>query len=108
MKSLVITYFASFLVLGAATPVAIANPMREGLLNLTQSSEPSVDARSSGIRGMQYCGVFANADGGMASQLVNKLGQGSLKSRGYSVAAHGCNRVQCWDTSAVYVCNVRT
>lgn len=60
------------------------------------------------VSGMQFCGIFAPAHGPMAGDLIAKLGQGDLKDRVYTTAAGGCNRVQCWDTSGVYVCNVRT
>lgn len=71
--------------------------------NRHSSSSPLT---SRGITGRLNCGNFPNADGSMAKSLVAALGEGGLATRSYEVASHGCNRVNCWDTSGVYVCNV--
>lgn len=94
---------SALLIQAACLNTALASP--------TQSSQPAtsvtIDTRSTiAFQGMQYCGNFANADGSMAISLVDALGAGDLETREYTIAAHGCNRVQCWDTSGVYVCNV--
>ncbi|KAF3766579.1 hypothetical protein M406DRAFT_330384 [Cryphonectria parasitica EP155] len=84
---------------------SLLNTTLLGLFAFVLAMAGAIDIRSEVVHGMQYCGNFANADGSMSTQLVDKLGEGDLKDRQYTVAAHGCNRVQCWDTSGVYVCN---
>lgn len=104
----------------ALLPAAFANPVTASSTNSTVSlpeghHSPSFHGHhggshshhaARGVTGKLHCGNFANANGQMAGNLVSALNAGSLKTHEYSVAAHGCNRVNCWDTSGVYVCNV--
>lgn len=106
LKKLAAVATAGMLIPAACLNTALASP--------TQSSQPAaasvaIHTRSTvAFQGMRHCGHFANADGSMVISLVDALGAGDLGTRGYTVAAHGCNRVQCWDTSGVYLCNVNS
>lgn len=57
--------------------------------------------------GMLYCGSFMPANYRDASYLVEDMGN-SHPNTYHSVDAHGCRRVACNNTSAVYVCNDRS
>lgn len=90
----------------------LSSPVRSSPIygNLTWEADGSslLESRSASFTGMQYCGNFANGNAGMVESLADKLNQGDLKTRVYNIGAGGCNRVQCWDTSGIYVCNVST
>lgn len=85
------------IVAGAPAPMAEGSGNSSTMLNL--------EARSDTIIGEHYCGIFANADSDNTKSLLNSL-SGDGKNDEYTIAAHGCYRVACHNTSGVYVCNV--
>ncbi|KUI60982.1 hypothetical protein VP1G_08174 [Cytospora mali] len=83
----------AILVAGAPAPAADDSADRTDL-----------ETRSNSVVGEYYCGVFANADAGNAKDLISQL-SGNMKDDKFAIAAHGCYRVACHNTSGVYVCN---
>lgn len=98
----------------ADQPFVVANPADIGsegrsinpdayidVRSITDASDPRLQRRN----GQLWCGMFASADFGNAHQLVGNLR--TNPNRVNSIAAHGCKRVQCMNTSGIYVCNDR-
>lgn len=56
-------------------------------------------------RGKAVCGRYANADYHKARDLLFDL-DNKLAGNDYKIKPGQCNRVHCYDTSAIYVCNV--
>lgn len=56
-------------------------------------------------RGRAVCGIYANADFDKFVELVYDF-DNDLRDKDYTVAAGECNRVSCYDTTAIWVCNV--
>lgn len=78
------------------------------------TGDDSITTRGESITGMRYCGVFAAASRYDEIDLIDPLGQTAWSSTGYqgnqewTIPASACYRVQCMNTSAVYVCNDNT
>lgn len=101
----------------ATISLALAALVRGSPLALNQTLTDNDDMHALEVRGdldavdimftgMQYCGIYANAEGDRITLLSTALGKGDLKNNAYNIPAGGCNRVQCYDTSGIYVCNV--
>lgn len=110
LRSIMTTSNAVLLLAILAATTTLATPIEANTTAVIDgvdlvAQDPGHELGARGITGKLYCGNFANANGHMAVSLVSALGN-SLKGHSYPVAAHGCNRVNCWDTSGVYVCNV--
>ena len=56
-------------------------------------------------RGRVICGKYANANYDMFGDLVYKLDNGN-RNKEFTIAGGQCDRVSCYDTTALYVCNV--
>lgn len=55
--------------------------------------------------GKAVCGKYANADYGKINDLVYDMDNKNYNKE-WTIGGGQCNRVSCWDTSALYVCNV--
>lgn len=56
-------------------------------------------------RGRLICGGYANGDYNKIIDLIYDL-DNDQRNQDFTIDAGQCNRVKCWDTSALYVCNV--
>lgn len=98
---------AGLVAAGVAAPFS-EELSEDSISNTTESSieESTIERRAYGHgSGRVICGRFANADGNMALDLIRSL-ENKDKDRTWDVGPGACNRVTCWDTSAIYVCNV--
>ncbi|KAL1883344.1 hypothetical protein Daus18300_000402 [Diaporthe australafricana] len=97
---------AGLVAAGVAAPSS--DELSEGsTLTTTESTneESTIERRAYGHgTGRVICGRFANADGPMAKDLIRSL-ENKDKDKTWDVGPGACNRVTCWDTSAIYVCN---
>lgn len=55
-------------------------------------------------RGRAICGKYANGNYVMSKKLIWEL-DNKLANRDYTIGAGQCDRVHCWDTTGIYVCN---
>lgn len=65
--------------------------------------------RSSGVSsdGTLHCGIFGSGDKSTIENLnYDMRAGGKLTDKTYIIGPGQCNRVHCYDTSAIYVCNV--
>lgn len=65
---------------------------------------------SESLDGTLFCGNFASGSKGTASGLLTDLdagANGKISGREFTVGAERCKRVHCWETTGIYVCNVR-
>lgn len=112
MKSIITAAFllgAAGLV-SAAVPAAIPKPSTELLAedaadyNGTMSLTPrKVEYGHS--RGRVICGKYPNANYVMFGKLVYNFDNDDRKKE-FTIAGGQCDRVSCYDTTALYVCNV--
>lgn len=61
------------------------------------------------VDGTLYCGIFASGDKGTAAGLLTDLdagAHGKIAHKSFTIPSRGCERVTCWDTTGIYVCNV--
>lgn len=56
-------------------------------------------------RGKVICGKYANGDFSKSRDLIWDL-DNKLSGNDYTIDGGQCNRVHCYDTTAIYVCNV--
>jgi hypothetical protein len=56
-------------------------------------------------RGKVVCGVYANANFFKTNDFAWDFDNTDYNKE-WTIGAGQCNRVKCWDTTAVYVCNV--
>lgn len=81
---------------------------------ITTTRDDSIATRGDSVTGMRFCGVFAAANRYDEVDLIDPLGRTTWSSTGYqgnqkwTIPARGCNRVRCYNTSAVYVCSDST
>lgn len=55
--------------------------------------------------GRLNCGIFGSGDQQAAENMYGDLKFHGLKDKVYPIAPGACNRVHCWGTTAIYVCN---
>lgn len=67
---------------------------------MEREEEPEVHGR-----GRAICGIYANGFYPKFKDLVFKL-DNDLKGNDYKIDGGQCDRVQCYDTTALWVCNV--
>lgn len=67
------------------------------------------DRRSQAVStdGTLHCGIFGTGDKSTIENLNYDLRPGGkLTDKTFTIGPGQCNRVHCYDTSAIYVCNV--
>ncbi|KAF3766075.1 hypothetical protein M406DRAFT_68456 [Cryphonectria parasitica EP155] len=76
---------------------------------LATPAPPQLEPRADeSLDGTLFCGNFATGAKGTASGLLTDLdagAHGKISRKEFTVAAGGCQRVTCWDTTGIYVCN---
>jgi len=94
-------YEAASPTLEAREPFGTDHPMYVDVRSITDGSDPRLQKRN----GQLYCGNLASADFGDGHDLViNAQNRGNDVK---TIAAHGCLRTGCINTSGLYVCNDR-
>lgn len=102
-----ITFTAAFLLELAAALATVprADLQSEDLdSNYTMSVVPRGEEDWHGT-GKVVCGKYANANYGKINDLVFAMDNKDYNTE-WTIGGGQCNRVSCWDTSALYVCNV--
>lgn len=62
------------------------------------------------LDGTMYCGTVATGSKTTVRGLLTDLdagANGKISGKTFTIAAGACQRVHCWDTTGIYVCNVR-
>ncbi|KAI3390634.1 hypothetical protein diail_9013, partial [Diaporthe ilicicola] len=92
---------------GFVAAAVTALPSRDFSEDFGSNTTESTIERRSGYghgEGRVICGLYANADYVMIADLSHSL-ENKDKDRTWDIGPKACNRVTCWDTSAIYICN---
>ena len=71
-------------------------------------SDTNLDTRETQVsdNGRLFCGIFGSGSKDNIENMQLDLQVGGLKDRMYKIGPGECNRVHCYETTGIYVCNV--
>lgn len=90
------------------TLLLLGNSLAAPGAELPSHEDAAIISRADGsVDGTLTCGTFATGSKHQAPGLVSDLrAGGKIADKTWDVKAGACNRVHCWDTTGIYICNV--